>query len=89
MNRETAEFSLTRLNQLGCWIALALFTPLGWVAQQDEDATNFKDALAKKLLAIETFEASFSQVAIAQNGETEVNNPVVYYLIEAGSFYGK
>ena len=86
MNREIVVCSLTRLNQLACWIALVLFTPLGWVAQQDEDDTSFKEALAKKLIAIETFEASFSQVAIAQSGETEVSQSGRLLFDRSGKF---
>lgn len=73
MNRETAVFSLTQLNKICCWIALVLFAPLGWVAHEEELSNRYREALARQLLKIETFQASFSQVAIEQSGATEVS----------------
>ena len=79
-------FSLTRLKKFSCSIALVLFTPLSWVAQQEDDANQFQAALAKKLLAIDTFQAEFSQLAIAQTGETEVSQSGRILFDRSGKF---
>ncbi len=79
-------FSLTRLKKFSCSIALVLFAPLSWVAQQEDDANQFQAALAKKLLAIDTFQAEFSQLAIAQTGETEVSQSGRILFDRSGKF---
>lgn len=79
-------FSSTRLKKLACCIALALFAPLSWVAQTEDDANPFQAALAKKLLAIETFQAKFSQLAITQSGETEVSQSGRILFDRSGKF---
>lgn len=86
MNRATAAFSLTRHNKLVCWITLVLFTPLGWGADEVEVADGYRDALAKQLLKIETFQASFSQVAIAQSGATELSQSGRVLFDRSGKF---
>lgn len=79
-------FSSTRLKKFACSIALALFAPLSWVAQTEDDANPFQAALTKKLLAIETFQAKFSQLAITQSGETEVSQSGRILFDRSGKF---
>ena len=79
-------FSSTRLKKFACSIALALFAPLSWVAQTADDANQHHAALAKKLLAIETFQAKFSQLAITQRGETEVSQSGRILFDRSGKF---
>ena len=86
MNRATAVFSLTRLKKFACSIALVLFVPLGCIAQQEDDANQFQAALEKKLLAIETFQANFSQVALTQDDEIEVNQSGRILFDRSGKF---
>lgn len=73
MKREIAVFSLTRLSKFVGGVAIALFALSVWHAHPEDESSSLRDALAKKLLAIDTFEASFSQLAIAQTGATEVS----------------
>ena len=82
-------FSSTRLKQFACSIAITLFAPLSWIAQQEDDANQFQSALATKLLAIETFQAKFSQIAITQNGEKEVSQSGRILFDRSGHFLWK
>ena len=73
MNLGTVVFSLLRVKKIVLRLAIAWVATLGLVAHGDEDTNQFQDALAEKLLAIETFQAAFTQVSITQNGVTEVS----------------
>lgn len=79
-------FSSTRLKKFVFSIALVLFAPLSWVAQTEDDANPIQAALSKKLLAIETFQAKFSQLAITQSGETEVSQSGRILFDRSGKF---
>ncbi|MXW07393.1 MAG: hypothetical protein F4X56_07850 [Gammaproteobacteria bacterium] len=86
MNRATAVFSLTRLKQCAFSFALVLFAPLGWIAQQEDDVNSFHAELAKKLLAIETFQAEFVQIALTERGETELSQSGRILFDRSGKF---
>lgn len=79
-------FSLTPLKKFALSIALTLFAPLSWIAQQEDEANQFQVALTKKLLAIETFRAKFTQIAITQSGETEVSQSGHILFDRSGKF---
>ena len=86
MNRETAVFSLTRLSQFVGGVAIALFSLSAWHAHPEDESSLLREALAKKLIAIDTFEASFSQLVIAQTGATEVSQSGRILFDRSGKF---
>ncbi len=79
-------YSLTPLNRQVCWITLVLLASWGSIAQSDELSNRYREALAKQLLNIETFQASFSQIAIAQSGATEISQSGRVVFDRSGKF---
>lgn len=86
MNRGIVVYSLTPLNRQVCWITLVLLASWGSIAQSDELSNRYREALAKQLLNIETFQASFSQIAIAQSGATEISQSGRVVFDRSGKF---
>ncbi|MCY3540856.1 MAG: outer-membrane lipoprotein carrier protein LolA [Gammaproteobacteria bacterium] len=79
-------FSSTWLKKFACSTAFVLFAPLGWIAQQENEVNQFQAELAKKLLAIETFQAKFSQIALTKDGETELSQSGRLLFDRSGKF---
>lgn len=74
------------LNRRVCWITFILLASWGWFAQSDELSNRYREALAKQLLTIDTFQASFSQVAIGQGGATEISQSGRVLFDRSGKF---
>ena len=73
MNPAIELFSLLQIKKNFYAISIAWIATAGLVAQETENTNPNQDALAEKLLAIKTFQASFAQVAITQDGDTEAS----------------
>lgn len=86
MNRATAVFSFLLAKKLIYGVAIALVASTGLVAQDPEDTNQFQSALAEELLAIKTFRAEFTQVAIAQNGVSEISQSGRLLFDRSGKF---